>query len=146
MAEFEQSAETRAAIHDAARAFLRSPGVIARMAGTSDKKSRAYKSAQRRVQRWTARAGQEQRRPSKMALAALGGFQLHLEARIAVGGDSQYERLRQIDLSLEAAEAAALLSHAISENEEDQDDAWQDFFDVYVMPSGTVEGPQITLR
>ena len=37
----------------------------------------------------------------------------------------------------------ALLEHALSEDEEDQDDAWQDSFDQYVMPEGFVVQPEI---
>lgn len=175
MAEFAQPTATREALaqqvadllnqritaahaFDLARQVLSKSEIAVGLAGTSDKKSKAYKAALRRVERWVTAAA-EKRKPSKTSLAQMAamlqknrqaltsqfprGVRMTLNATITVGGNPQYRRQRTgITVDFAAEEAAALLLHA----QEDPDEAWQDFFDAYVMPAGTVDNPQIRLE
>ncbi len=174
MAEFDQSQETRAEMDERvadllgtrflpASALQQALGVLSkgqiveRLAGTTDRKNKTYKAALRNVERWTT-AGVEKRKPGKAAQEKLvtmlqtdrqalarqfvGGIQLHLDAIIAVGGDPKYSRRRTgIVVDFNADESASLLLHA----QEDPDEAWQDFFDGYVMPAGTIENAKLRL-
>jgi hypothetical protein len=131
--------------------------IAERLAGATDRKNKAYKAALRNVERWTT-AALEKRKPGKAAQAKMvemlktdhqalaqqfpGGLELRLDAIITVGGDPKYSRRRTgIRVALDANEAANLLLHA----QEDADEAWQDFFDVYVMPAGTIDDARLRL-
>ncbi len=175
MAEFEQSPATRTEMTERVAELLRASftpanalqqaqGVFSksqiaeRLAGTTDRKSKVYKAALRNVERWTT-AAIERRKPSKAAQQKLvtllqtdrqalaqqfaRGIQLHLDAIITVGGNPKYSRRRTgIIVDFNADESVSLLLHA----QEDPDEAWQDFFDMYVMPAGTVENPRLRLE
>lgn len=145
MPEFEQSAASRQALHDAAVSHLRSPRVVSVLAGTSDKKSKAYKNAQRRVQLATAPATAKQRRPlGPKLLAQVAGnktLRVSIKADFAAGDDPAYLREGK-DMPSGGpgvpVDAAAFLALALS----DPDEAYQMFFEEYVLPPGTVENVQ----
>jgi hypothetical protein len=174
VAEFEQSVATRAEMTERATELLdasllpanalqqalgvRSKSQIAEhLAGTTDRKSKAYKAALRNIERWTT-AGVEKRKPGKASqqkLVALlktdhqaleqqfsRGLQLRLDGIIAVADDPKYSRRRTgIVVNFSSSQGADLLLHA----QDDPDEAWQDFFDVYVMPAGTIENARLRL-
>lgn len=175
MAEFEQSAATRAEMTEramelleasflAANALQQALGVWSKsqiaehLAGTADRKNKTYKAALRNIERWTT-AGAERRKPGKASQQKLimllktdrqalaqqfsRGLQLRLDAIIAVADDPKYSRRRTgIVVNFTSSQSADLLLHA----QEDADEAWQDFFDVYVMPAGTIENPRLRLE
>ncbi|HLV98527.1 MAG TPA: hypothetical protein VKT82_07585 [Ktedonobacterales bacterium] len=174
MAEFEQSAATRAEMTERVRDLLdahflptnalqQALGVFSkqqvaeRLAGTTDRKSKAYKAARRNVERWTT-TGAEKRKPGKAAQAKLvdilkadrqalaqefpSGLRLRLDATIVVADDPEYSRDRTgIVVNFSPNQGVNLLLHA----QEDADEAWQDFFDVYVMPAGTIDDARLRL-
>lgn len=147
MAAFDQSAASRSALSEAAAKHLRSSSVISALAGTSDKKSKAYRNAARRMQLLTAPEGRKQRRkatPGKLSKVGKP-TQMHFAGHIIVGGDPEYDVKRDATISLTADEASRMLSHALGD-EEDQDEAWQDFFDAYIMPEGFIENPQVSFK
>lgn len=175
MAEFEQSAATRAEMTERATdlldtAFLpanalqQALGVWSKsqiaehLSGTANRKDKAYKAALRNIERWTT-AGVEKRKPGKASLQKLAaalktdrqaleqqfpaGLQLRLDGIIAVADDPKYSRRRTgILVNFSASQGADLLLHA----QEDPDEAWQDFFDVYVLPAGTIENARLRLE
>ena len=135
MAEFPQSAASRAALHEAAVKHLRSSSVVSALAGTSDKKSKAYRNAARRVQLLTAPEGRKQRRkatPGK--LAGVGKVTVKIKANYAVGGDPKYARLR----TLESDVPADFFSQALA----DPDQAWQTFLEGNNYPDGELSNVQ----
>ncbi len=172
MAQFSQSAASRAAIQEAAQSYLDqliNPGnvfslatqtfsksqIAERLSGTSDRKSKEYKAALRRVERWVTSA-KEQRKPRRSSLeqlasalhkdpqaikaAAPGGLRMTLDASLTPGGDPKYQRMRRgIQVDFDADATAHLLVHA----QDDPDEAWQDFFDQYIFPYGLVDNPII---
>ena len=118
MAEFAQSATSRQAIHDAAVKHLRSSSVVSALAGTSDKKSKAYRNAARRMQLLTAPEGRKQRRkatPGK--LAGVGKTTVKVKAQYTPGGDPSYGRMRELTSDVPAGFFAQALS--------DPDEAWR---------------------
>ncbi len=175
MAEFEQSAATRAEMTDRVQdlldaAFLPANAlqqalsvwsksqIAEHLAGTTDRKSKPYKAALRNIERWTTNAV-EKRKPGKASLQKLAtalksdrlaltqqfsaGLQLRLDAVIAVAADPKYSRRRTgIVVDFTPNQGADLLLHA----QDDPDEAWQDFFDVYVMPAGTIEDARLRLE
>lgn len=143
MAEFEQSAASRQAMRDAAKQYLRRASVISALAGTSDKKSRAYKSAQRRVERWTAAPGQQQRKASAAALATVAGaLEVDIVADYAVADDSKYSRRnKHMTKVLPSQVSSDFLAQALN----NPDEAWQTFLDWYVIPAGTAERATVKL-
>ena len=149
MAEFPQPPASRAALHEAAVKYLRSSSVVSALAGTSDKKSKAYRNAARRVQLLTAPEGRKQRR--KATPGKLDGVgkpkTIHFAGHIVVGGDPKYGVFREPrgGVALTDQEASRMLSHALGD-EEDQDEAWQDFFDAYIMPAGFIENPIVSFK
>ena len=147
MAQFEQSSATRQAMTEAAQSYLfqyiqdRPAKALAATIGVTP----------RTVQRWKAflSGSSAQSRAPNLAkvAAATTSIEVRLDAVIAVGDDPKYRRRRTgIQVQFSADEASALLAHALSDDEDEQDEAWQDFFDAYVMPAGTVEQARITLR
>ena len=143
MAEFEQSQATRQAMRDAAKQYLRRASVISALAGTSDKKSRAYKSAQRRVERWTAEPGKQQRKPSLAALATVAdALEVDVVADYAVADDLTYSRRnKHMKTHLPSEKSAEFLNEALN----NPDEAWQTFLDWYVIPAGTAERATVKL-
>ncbi len=174
MAEFAQPAVTRTAIEQQARELLEyqiapaqaidlavrifSRGELARAIVAQNPKPIKYSSALRRVERWFTR-GAEARKPSRRSceqVAALlrgnrealaqifpQGLRLRLDAVLTIGGNPKYRRPRTgITVDFSADEAAALLLQA----QEDPDEAWQTFFDVYVCPAGLVEQPLLRVE
>ena len=174
MAEFDQPAATREAIAEHARDLLSqkitadnaialavgmlSRSELARAIMAANPKPIKYSSALRRVERWFTGAA-ETRKPSKAsreqvaeilkenqrALAQLfpNGLRMRLNATLVIGGDPAYSRRRTgIIVDFTADETAELLLQA----QEDPDEAWQTFFDVYVCPAGWVEQPVIQLE
>lgn len=174
MAEFDQPAATREAITQHARDLLSqkitvdnaiplavgmfSRSELARAIMAANPKPIKYSSALRRVERWFTGAA-ETRKPSRAsreqvaeilkenqrALAQLfpNGVRMRLNATLVIGGDPSYSRRRTgIIVDFNADETADLLVQA----QEDPDEAWQTFFDVYVCPAGWVEQPVIQLE
>jgi hypothetical protein len=175
VAEFEQSAATRAEITERAMDLLNAAFLPANalqqalsvwsksqiaehLAGTADRKNKTYKAALRNIERWTT-TGVEKRKPGKASLQKLvsalktdrqaltqqfaTGLQLRLEGVIAVADDPKYSRRRTgIVVNFSPSQGVDLLLHA----QDDPDEAWQDFFDVYVMPAGTVENARLRLE
>lgn len=158
MAEFAQSKAARAAIKEATREHLQqriastSSGELAReLAGTSDRKSKAYLSAQRNVNRWKAAiagSASERRKPKDASLKKMAqhvpGFKLSIKADFAVGDDPKYLRKGKDMAGVRFNDEAAqdFLEHAL----DDPDEAYQDFFDQYVIPSGTIENPRFSFN
>lgn len=147
MAEFEQSDDANDDLQEAARAYLRQGFIIAALAGTSDKKSTAYKSARRNVERWTTTTASQRRKPSPASLQKVStskGLNIVVVADFSVGDDPAYLRKNKTmqPSTLGQQEAAEFLAHALA----DPNEAWQDFFEAYVIPAGTVENAQIALR
>ena len=159
MAEFAQSAASRAAIHDAARSFVSGRATISEQRQhilTAPVKTLAKQAgvSERQVYRWRSmllEKGSQKRRVGKKSLEKLakadpGKVRLNLDATLVIGGDPAYSRRRSgIVVDLSADEASELLGHALGD-EEDQDEAWQDFFDDYVCPAGWVEQPRIRFQ
>ena len=175
MAAFEQSTATRAEMTERAQDLLDTvflpanalqqalsvwskSQIAAHLAGTADKKNKAYKAALRNIERWTTSAV-EKRKPGKASLQKLvaalktdrqaltqqfsTGLQLRLEGIIAVADDPKYSRRRTgIVVNFSSSQGADLLLHA----QDNPDEAWQDFFDVYVMPAGTIEDARLRLE
>ena len=117
-----------------------------------------YSSALRRVERWFTGAA-ENRKPGKTSreqvaeilkqnqrvLAQLfpHGVRMRLDATLVIGGNPKYSRRRRgIIVDFSADETADLLIEA----QEEPDEAWQTFFDVYLCPAGWVEQPVIQLQ
>lgn len=133
MADFQQSAASRQAMSDAARAALYNritTGPAKALAG-------ALGVTPRTVERWRAfinKSGAQQRNPEKALpkVAGLAGsVTLAFSGAVDVGGNPKYSR--QLDTQVEVP--AETLSQALAR----PDDAWEAFFDAYVFPGGTVE-------
>ncbi len=71
--ELEDLIDTSNAFGVAQERYVNKSEWAAAIAGTSDRKSKAYKAAQRNVERWTTQ-GSERRKPSKAALEKLAGL------------------------------------------------------------------------
>lgn len=135
MASFDQPAASRAALSEAAAKHLRSSSVISALAGTSDKKSKAYRNAARRMQLLTAPEGRKQRRkatPGK--LAGVGKTTVKVKAQYTPGGDPSYGRMRTLESNVPADFFAQALA--------DPDEAWQTFLDANVYPDGLIDSVQ----
>ena len=152
----DQQITTDNAITLAVGIFSRSE--LARAIMAANPKPIKYSSAMRRVERWFTGAA-ETRKPSKAsreqvaevlkgnqrALAQLfpQGVRMRLNATLVIGGDPSYSRRRTgIIVDFNAEETADLLVQA----QEDPDEAWQTFFDVYICPAGWVEQPVIQFQ
>ena len=159
MAEFAQPPATREALHDAAQKLVADraglPALLQHIIGSSTAQiARQADVSQRTAQRWQSfltGKGSQQRKPStrslqKLAQATPGPLRMRLDATLVIGGDPAYSRRRTgiiVDFSDE--EAAEMVSEALADDEENKDDAWQTFFDVYACPAGWVEQPNIHL-
>lgn len=140
MADFPQSAASRQSIQDAAQGYLN--GRI--LEGKAADRAKEFGVTPRTVERWRASltgSGSQQRNPLHR-LSKIGGFKMTVKADYAAGGDPAYLR-RQKQMSsirFTANEARTLLNQA----QADPDEAWQTFFDVYILPSGTIEHAHIS--
>lgn len=174
MAEFAQPPATREIIAEHARNLLDqqittdngitlavgifSRSELARAIMAANPKPIKYSSAMRRVERWFTGAA-EARKPSKASreqvaeilkgnqrvLAQLfpNGVRMRLDATLVIGGNPKYSRRRRgIIVDFSANEIADFLIEA----QEEPDEAWQTFFDVYLCPAGWVEQPVIQLQ
>lgn len=136
MADFQQSAATREALRRAVHAYLEqsilnsASKVLAAQLGVTV----------RTINRWKAfiRGTPAQKRAPNLprVAASLGPVEMYLDAIITVGGDPKYRRARR---GIRVEVDKRLFQDALS----DPDEAWQDFFDSYVMPSGEIEAPVI---
>ena len=135
MAEFPQAAASRQALHDAAVRHLRSPRVVSALAGTSDKKSKAYRNAARRLQLATApETAKQRRKPSAGLLNQVGKVTVKVKARYAVGGDPKYGRMRDLEANVPPDFFAQALA--------DPDEAWQTFLEANNYPPGDIDNVQ----
>lgn len=138
MADFNQSAASRQAIHDAARDFL-----DARiLSGKSAERAKEFGVSQRTIERWRSSLegkGSQKRSPlHRLSTFGKQKIQMKLDATLVVGGNPKYARFRR---GIVVHVDRQLLNHALGD-EESQDEAWQDFFDDYLMPEGEVENIQ----
>ena len=139
MAEFDQSVATRQAIRDAANSYL-----LGQLAGPVKQVAARLGVTERSVYRYraSAKGASSQRRTPPVGKLA-SGFKMKLDATIAVADDPEYARERTgIQVLFSPNQAATLLSNALHK----PDEAWQNFFDVYVMPAGTVEDAKIRFQ
>jgi hypothetical protein len=116
---------------------LGTSGLAQELSGTSDKKSREYKSAMRNVNRYIAPEGKQRRAPSKATQTRLnelakekgmkppaptGGVGINLDGSIAVNGRGKaYTRDREIDLEIAEEDWSLLEDYA---REGDEGAAW----------------------
>ena len=147
MAEFPQSAASRAAMHDAAQSYLNSQllsgpaKAMAQQLGVSERQVYRYRS-------FITGKGSQARNP-RNALQKLAKqskpLKVKMKADYAAGGDSGYLRDGK-DMPAGGSgvpvDGAAFLESALN----NPDEAYQQFFDEYVLPSGTVENVQISFQ
>jgi len=122
---------------------LGTSGLAQRLAGTSDKKSKEYKSSLRNVNRYIAPAGKQQRKPSAATQQRMnqiareqkmkppppkGGVGVNLDGKIIVGGSPDKARDREIDLDIAEEDWARLQDAAI---DGDEAAAWDVLADAY---------------
>lgn len=135
MAEFSQSAASRAAIHDAAQDYLNQRI----LSGKSSERAKEFNVTTRTIERWRASLagkGSQKRNPlsKSSTFSKRGKVTVKVKATYAVGGDAKYERLRE----LESDVPASFFSQALA----DPDAAWETFLDANVYPGGTIDNVQ----
>lgn len=136
MAEFPQSAASRAALQDAARDYLNH-----RIAsGKASERAKEFGVTERTVNRWRASLagkGSQKRNPlsKSSTFSKWGKVTVKLTATYRPGDDDSYKRDNK---PMTADVPAGFFSQALS----DADEAWQTFLDANVYPLGTVENVQ----
>ena len=133
MAEFEQSAASRAAMHDAAQSYLNHRI----LSGKSSERAKEFNVTQKTIQRWRASlsgSGAQKRNPLSKAstFSKRGKVTVKLTATYRAGGDDEYKRDNK---PMWSEVSSGFFSQALA----DPDEAYQQFFDGNVYPPGTVE-------
>ena len=133
MAEFPQSAASRAAMHDAAQSYLNH-----RIAsGKASEHAKEFNVTTRTIERWRASLagkGSQKRNPlsKSSTFSKRGKVTVKLTATYRPGNDDSYKRDNK---PMVADVPASFFSQALA----DPDEAWQTFLDSNVYPLGTVE-------
>ena len=131
MAEFPQSAASRAALQDAAQDYLNH-----RIAsGKASERAKEFGVTERTVNRWRASLsgkGSQKRNPlsKSSTFSKRGKVTVTVKAQYTPGGDPDYGRMRELTSDV----PADFFSQALS----DPDEAWQTFLDANVYPEGII--------
>lgn len=135
MAEFPQSAASRAALHDAAQDYLNQRI----LSGKSSERAKEFNVTQRTIERWRSSLsgkGSQKRNPlhKGSTFSKRGKTVVQIKAQYNVGGDPKYGRFR----TLESAVPASFFSQAL----DDPDEAWQTFLEANNYPDGELDNVQ----